>query len=325
MPNGKERKLSDVEQDLLGLRLGLHDSDEAERLASSADDEALQQIDKILAPLSSYDCPVPHDLSARIESALVKERVLQFAEANATEDVGGGGHWLTSRDLLALAAAIILFVGVFFPSYQSARDRAERIACAGNLRLIGAGMNQYAEENDGVYPYAGPTPPGAAWAPNASARQFAPGSRHAWQLVGLNFVSPNVFDDPGDPFASHQRAIDLNGEALAPRSSYVAFDSPTAWRRYDRSPLMPITAGMTPLVDENRNLRRDGLIPQNSPNHGANNGQNVLRLDNSVQWHDSSRVGYSQTDDIFRIEDLRDDQYTGTERPRGHTDTFLTP
>jgi len=324
MPDGNKRKLSDVNQDLLGLHLGLHDADEAERLQAHADDETLQAIDDLLAPLGSYDCPVPADLSARIDAALNKERVLSFAEANEADAVGGGS-WLTSRDLLALAAAIVLFVGVFFPSYQSARDRAEQIACQGNLRVQAAGFEGYAQENDGVYPFAGHAPSDAGWARNAPTGQFAPSSRHMYQLVRMNFIVPKALVDPGDATAGSNSVIEVNGLGTVPMPSYVGFDSRGPWRRYDHSPLMPLTAGMTPLVDENRNLRRDGLISQNSPNHGNDRGQNVLRLDNSVQWTPSSRAGLNKNDDIYRLSDYRDDEYTGLERPRGQTDVFLTP
>ncbi len=324
MPDGNKRQLSDVQNDLLGLHLGLLDAEEAERLRAQADDASLKAIDDLLAPLNSYDCPVPADLSKRIDAALNKERVLSFAEANEADAVGGGS-WLTSRDLLALAAAIVLFVGVFFPSYQSARDRAEQIACQGNLRVQGAGFHSYSEENDGVYPFAGQAPDDAAWARNAPTQQFSPSSRHAWRLVQLNFIAPEALSDPGDANASRNQVVEVNGLGPVPMTSYVVFDSPKAWRRYDQSPLMPLTAGMTPLVDENRNLRHDGFISQNSPNHGSDRGQNVLRLDNSVQWTPSSRAGLNKNDDIYRLSDYRDDEYTGLERPGGQTDVFLTP
>ncbi|MCZ6816351.1 MAG: hypothetical protein O7F76_06575, partial [Planctomycetota bacterium] len=61
----------------------------------------------------------------------------------------------------------------------------------------------------------------------------------------------------------------------------------------------------------------------NSLSHGRPGGQNVLRVNVSVIWTKTPRVGIDN-DDIYRVADVKGD-YTGLERPRSLTDAFLIP
>ncbi len=68
------------------------------------------------------------------------------------------------RRLVAIAACITLFVGIFVPGYFKAQNIAQRNLCRENLRQIWGGFASYAQENKGYLAYAGCVP-GGSWLP----------------------------------------------------------------------------------------------------------------------------------------------------------------
>jgi len=59
---------------------------------------------------------------------------------------------LTLLELVVVLAIVGLFVIVMIPVAVSAREQAERTACAGNLRQVGVGVAMYAVQNDMALP-----------------------------------------------------------------------------------------------------------------------------------------------------------------------------
>ena len=55
-------------------------------------------------------------------------------------------------ELLVVVAIIALLVSILVPSVQQARELAERVVCAANIRSICLAMNMYAQENDNTLP-----------------------------------------------------------------------------------------------------------------------------------------------------------------------------
>jgi prepilin-type N-terminal cleavage/methylation domain-containing protein/prepilin-type processing-associated H-X9-DG protein len=60
----------------------------------------------------------------------------------------------TLIELLVVIAIIAILAAILFPVFAKARGKAREIACISNLRQIGMGITMYAEDNDGLYPYA---------------------------------------------------------------------------------------------------------------------------------------------------------------------------
>lgn len=327
------------QQDLLGYALGL--LDESERAAVEAAfanraelDLAVQRVRHVLRPLDVDRAEAPADLSSRILArvdALHRTIPLTAGKSLAPTDGGANtdrGSSFSSRDLIGLAAAILIFVGIFVPGYQSARRATQRTICANNLRQIGYGAVQYAEANANQFPLTAGLPVDAAWAAGAAKSQpefrHVSSSRQLFPLVQQGYVEPQQFvceARPGEIPMTREQAAGRNDFPNVRNNSYSTPILPQQWTRLELDPSMPIASDLTPLVNDDRALV-DGAAPENSTSHPWMKGQNVLRANISVIWSPNPRVGLDN-DDIYRVMGVN--RYTGTERPSNRTDAFLIP
>lgn len=328
-----DSKNNQSEFDLLGYHLGLIDEKECREIEAAAPDRSsldcrCESVEAWLAPLACDEFEVPRDLTARIEARIrAKSRPFADNEAIADGATAARSPFLSGRDLLALAATITLFVGVFLPGFRQVRNQSYQTACANNLRMIGAGLGIYGGSNEGRLPYVASVNPGSVWVPG-DPNTSAPSSRGWFKLVEGG-LSPRVFVDPASvsDFPMYYSASKSINDFPDPRNTSYNFLrqlSHRPWTRYEFSPRMPIVADMTPLVDNDRRLRRNGPISTNSHAHGGR-GQNVLHMDYSARFFTTPMAGPNAWDDLYRLQGYNDSDYTGHEGPQGTTDAFLTP
>ncbi len=339
-----ERPQPDLElsADLLGYQLGIADAETRQRvealLPEAANREAaLARIAATLAPLDAFSPPPPPDLAAGIlrrvqetHRTLPLPRIPAAARGRAAvyaEERGGGSRPVMAlRELASLAAAILLFVGVFLPGYQTARQAAQRNACAAHLRQIGQGYAGYAETHGSVWPFAGAIPPDRPWVVlDQESRERASNSRHAYILVRGRFVPPESFTCPGRPSDRPMTASDADASEDFPDARNNSFSTnfvTRPWRHGEFVPEQPIAADMTPMLDDGRRLVPLERASVNSDSHGRSAGQNVLRADLSVRFFRTPYVGV-ESDDIYRLIGVQ--RYTGLERPTLKSDAFLIP
>src|SRR5918992_206399 len=60
----------------------------------------------------------------------------------------------TLIEVLVVIGIVVLLVALLLPMLSRAQEAARAVACASNLRQIGAGMTAYAIQHKGMLPYA---------------------------------------------------------------------------------------------------------------------------------------------------------------------------
>ena len=227
------------------------------------------------------------------------------------------------RELLAVAASILLIVSVFVPSLRQARNRSLQNQCAANIGQLGSAISSYASANGELLPAA----------VNQKGQWLAAGNRPAvsnstalYRLVVVGLAPPAVFQCPAvgqGGFAAREGMKDFPASTVS--YSYVHTNSPDGpLRRNEFSPAeqeeMVILADQSP-VFKNGQFAPEGVLASTSDNHGAV-GQNVLYLNPAVRWTNQPNVGI-QNDNIFLAGDRT--TYEGNEAPTNRRDTFLLP
>ena len=228
----------------------------------------------------------------------------------------------------ALAAGILIIVGIAFPTLSGMRQKAWRITCNDRLRNVGAGFIRYAGDNDGQIPYVATTA-GARW----SRGYKGSNTRHPYLLGKLQYVKPQDFICPGNRSAV---AMDIPIDQLAvyndfPSTNNFSFSSrimsDKSSKQLNRQRYI-LMSDLSPVFESlcARNSRPpaslvvdEELIRRLSGNHRGK-GQNILWSDGSVEY---ITVRLIQGDDIFTIKGIR--KYERREIPCDEEDTFLAP
>ena len=60
----------------------------------------------------------------------------------------------TLIELLVVIAIIAILAALLFPVFATARGKARQTVCTSNLRQVGMAVSLYAEDSDGLYPFA---------------------------------------------------------------------------------------------------------------------------------------------------------------------------
>ena len=227
------------------------------------------------------------------------------------------------RELAALAAVVLLAVGIVGPGLHSARSEMRQAQCASNIWQISTAINHYASGNNERLPAA---------AAEEGRWLFAPGQRVAsnssalFVLIRQGYVAPEVFQCPsagGKPFVVQAGMLDFPAPETLGYSYQYSLGSSL---RRDDPETAAVANEMVILADETPVFTRGRFLPDcvrrmASENH-SRKGQNVLYLSGSVRWTTHCQVGVNG-DNIWLAEGVY--EYSGNERPAGPKDTFLLP
>lgn len=322
--------------ELLDLHLGrLDEATRARLLEQIAQDASLRReheaLEALFAALRQYDVPpVPAGLCericARIDAATATQRILHEQQQVARS----AGRLISLRDLIAVAAVLVMMVGLGVPGLLQMRERARRVACSWNLGQIGRGLQAYAQTFGESLPFVG-WDPRATWRPTARPQMHViPNRRHLYPLLRRRYVaSGEVFICPGAggvpmPAALIPRRDDfLESRNITYAGQNMAGVRPTLHDQPgmpvvgDENPVFPDGIPMLDVLARRLGLRRPELL--NSRAHGGS-GQNILTLDGVVRWTATPNAGIGG-DNIWTLQGVR--RYTGREGPRKATDTHL--
>lgn len=100
----------------------------------------------------------------------------------------------TLIELLVVIAIIAILAAILFPVFAKARENARRASCQSNLKQIGLGIAQYAQDNDSTLPL-----PGGPFTTNGGAADMA-GPLGSWQQRIQPYIkSAQLFSCPSNP------------------------------------------------------------------------------------------------------------------------------
>ncbi len=320
---------------LFDEQMGLIEPANRDRLQEAlSKDPALQakrdRLADVVAPLDAWTPPpAPPNLAQSVMGRIAAaSRTLRLERSPALPPSGSEASMMPSlmsvREVLAVAAAIMIIVCVFVPSYYGVRQRSQQATCAANMNAIGQGLADYGANQNGYLPFAG-AQPGASWLPQKSpnAAGFS-NTRHPFLVVKMGLVNPKQMICPGQsedgPLSPGQ--YDALDDFESPNQiSYSWHVQLKPMLRSKLERLFAIVADRTPYLRV-----RDGRVERvtdptaNSSAHGDNAGQNVLYPDGRVLWRRTPNVGVND-DNIWQAGHLN--AYTGSEGPRDDNDSFL--
>ncbi len=229
------------------------------------------------------------------------------------------------RELIAVAACLILLVGLGIPGLSELRGRTQRALCASNLGSIFHGAGAYQQSFGDSLPFAGSVA-GASWLPGSdSSAPYASNSRHPFLLVKLGFGPKSKdFICPGGPDGEAMPTDQIAGHVDFATSRNISYDSLSlAGAQPNLRPPVAIAymSDSNPLFVGARFNEAIDPSNTNSPAHRGR-GQTVLTLNGSIQFV-RTPVYDAKHDNLWTIGDVR--RYRGTESTTRTDDAFLVP
>jgi prepilin-type N-terminal cleavage/methylation domain-containing protein len=150
--------------------------------------------------------------------------------------ISGGRGGFTLVELLVVIGIIAALIAMLLPALNRARDAANQIACASNMRQYAVATQMYVNENKGYFPLFGET-----YAVNGPTQTLW------WNTLSIYMALPQALDT--DYYVSQANSIELTRKVLAcpadPQYTFIgpnygAFYSPGAplfgpfvWGRYN--------------------------------------------------------------------------------------------
>jgi anti-sigma factor RsiW len=266
----------------------------------------------------------PEDLVAktldRIASVRRTNALLAMQELDSR---AGRSPTFRVREVLAIAASVLVLASVMIPSLRLAGQRGDRSLCAAQMGQIGSALQSFAANHEGKLPAA--ENQGEHWLGEGET-PAADNSRALFNLLADGYVrNPVVFQCPAVGGSSFAYRKGMEG---FPQREHIQYSYQHSLRGGldTRAGAMARSAEQMAILADESPLVRNGQIViaavlPNSANHGRR-GQNVLYVSGHVDWAVTVTVGM-EGDDIYRP--AGDGSIRGNEQPAGVGDSFLLP
>jgi len=331
----------EFDPNLLDLYLGqLTPEQRVELERRIATDPALARQNEALATVfRALDCAAtptpPENLADRVAArvaAVDPPRVVPTPDASTLDEEEFPRllpRIYSLREVIAVAAMIVLAIGLGVPSVLHVRERNQRMLCSNNLAQLGRGLQTYAASFGDSLPFAGWNPRHMSWQPtNDPNVETVPNRRHIYPLLPSGHVRTLWFVCPGgDDVAMPDEQVRHRDDFIESRNLSYAYQNMAGVRpSLLDSPDLPILADNNPCFDDGRPLfdalTRLGMHDPAKSNSRAHRGagQNILTLDGRVIWKDTPNCGING-DNIWTLDKVR--EYTGREGPQSKTDSHL--
>ncbi len=202
-------------------------------------------------------------------------------------------------DLIVAASILIIISGFLAPWLHQARAKAEKLACASNLREFHNSFQQFASlKPDGKYPFVEPS--GA----NSFAGVYVPTLRQHGLLGDYHSVAcpTNARKIPTETNLDQLASMYQNKSNLGYQRLVKEAGGDYAYNLgYNNQGKLE---GLSNKSDSNSPILADKMHPANfdvSFNHGGS-GHNILFVGGHIRWVPSRKIG-NRGDDIFLNED----------------------
>ena len=319
---------------LLADQLGqLTPEDRARLVDAMRRDERLaerhRRLQSILEPLDSWTVPEPparlaDRVIARVSRTMADAPVLRLPPLATGAEVSGRKTPFAMRDLVAVAATIVLVGVILIPGVSRVGGESRRLACSNNLGSIGQAVATYAADYGGALPVASSIPGGRWLQVSTGGGPYTPNRRNAFLLLQFRYVQEaKAFVCPSCNKSQVMRVANPHALSDFPDTrncSYHLLNMSGPTPRLTVAPRHPLMADSNPLFVGGRFHRISPEMP--SPNHRRPRGQNILCFDGAVDWTVTPKVGPSE-DNIWQAGAVR--IYQGTEMQTSAEDTFLVP
>ena len=195
-------------------------------------------------------------------------------------------------DLMVSIAVIAILIAILLPSLGSAMESTRRVKCQSNLRMIGIGLQLFADNNEDRFPdsvhatartYNGSTyarPEQTLFVRMASSSPGAARTANGWDGLGI-LVHPerqasylDVWEVLYCPSHAGNHARENYSDAWISRDAQIAGNF-----QYR----LPIYSHFRSQLDPAMALVSDGLREKSDYNHKI--GNNLLKVDSSVSWY----------------------------------------